>query len=125
MKRRDLISHLEAGGASVHPQIRSAQQYVREHHFEALPLGRVAGAVHLGQYYFSRLFRRSVGLPFRDFVAGIRVERAEKLLRAVPRRSITEIAYAVGFGTLRSFELQFKRLTGMTPSAYRRRGTAP
>jgi AraC-like DNA-binding protein len=48
-----------------------------------------------------------------------RIERAKALL-ANPRASITEIAFDVGFAAASAFSATFHRITGQTPTDYRR-----
>lgn len=62
---------------------------------------------------------------FYEFVNFYRVEKAKKLLEAPAHRTdkIATIAYEVGFGNLTSFNIAFKKVTGLTPSAYRKKAT--
>jgi AraC family carnitine catabolism transcriptional activator len=46
------------------------------------------------------------------------VARARELLEGT-RQSVTEIAFATGFGSLAAFRRQFARATGTTPTDYR------
>jgi len=69
--------------------------------------------------YFSAYFHAKTGLCFRDWLAGVRVGRAEEMIRRRDE-SITDVAYRVGFNDLRTFERAFKRHFGTTPAAVRR-----
>jgi AraC-like DNA-binding protein len=71
--------------------------------------------------HFSRLFHRIIGMPYHEYVTGIRIEKAKKLLEEMPYHSITQIGYEIGFGGLRNFESRFKKLTGQSPYQYRTR----
>lgn len=53
----------------------------------------------------------------------MRIRRACRLL-AEDGRSIAAVALAAGFANLSTFNLRFRRVTGMTPSAWRRRVAA-
>lgn len=81
----------------------------------------MAGAVGLSKEYFSRLFHKVVGLPFQEYVARRRVARAAELITIDPYRSVTNVAFAAGFKSLRAFEVQFKKFVGEAPSQYRDR----
>lgn len=64
--------------------------------------------------YFSKYFRRMSGMTFSEYVNVVRIGEAVKLLSRTGI-SVGEAAFAAGFGTIRSFNRTFKRLTGFTP----------
>jgi len=74
--------------------------------------------VDMSPYYFARRFQRSTGLPPHRFVVRERIDRAVMLL-AAPALSIARISQVVGFCTPSHFSTVFRRITGVTPSAYR------
>ena len=84
-----------------------------------LSLATVAEIAGMERGYFSRFFRQKTGVRFSNWVSSLRVCRAQELMRSA-NRSITRVAYAVGFRDVRTFERTFKRDTSMTPSAFRR-----
>ncbi len=61
-----------------------------------------------------------LGLTFRALVDGVRDSHAKQYL-AEPRRSLTEIALALGFANQSAFQHAFKRWSGLTPGQWRRR----
>jgi transcriptional regulator GlxA family with amidase domain len=78
----------------------------------------VAQAASVEPTYFSKLFRDTVGLTFRDWNKTIRVAAAQTLLRTSDRQ-IRDIAAAVGYADLTTFERVFRKTTGMRPREYR------
>jgi AraC-like DNA-binding protein len=78
-------------------------------------LARVAG---LSPAHFSREFRRAFGEPPHRYLLTRRLERAAALLRDTDR-SVTEICLAVGATSIGSFTTTFRRVYGVTPTAYR------
>lgn len=60
---------------------------------------------------------------FYEFVNHYRIEKAEALLKSSKHKNekIATIAYEVGFGNVTSFNVAFKKKTGLTPSAYRKK----
>lgn len=76
--------------------------------------------------YVSQALNQGRGQNFFEFVNGFRVSAAARYL-ANPddARTILDIALACGFGSKSTFNAVFKRLTGHTPSAYRRSRGAP
>lgn len=81
-------------------------------------LGELARLVHISPFHFARLFKISTGLPPHRFVVARRMEQAKRLL-ACADLPIATVGHGVGFRTASHFTAAFRRVTGMTPSAYR------
>jgi AraC-like DNA-binding protein len=72
--------------------------------------------------YISKIFKKRVGVSFRQYVNELRIEEAKKLL-ADTSKSIEEIVALSGFSSLRSFDREFKANLGITPSEYKKAAT--
>lgn len=102
------------------PMVRKARAYIAEHQRESVDLRGVAKAVHVSTFYFCKMFKRSTGLTFTDYLNRVRVERArEHLLK--PHVRVSEVAYEVGFCSLTHFNRSFRRIVGQSPTVYRRK----
>ena len=100
------------------PVITKAKAYIEEHRGESLKLGEVAKAVGTSTFYFCKLFRKSTGINFTEYVSRLRIEKAKNLLLN-PNLRVSEIAFEVGFESLTHFNRVFKKLLGQSPSDYR------
>lgn len=100
------------------PAIARARQFIQENQGEELSLGQVARAVNTSIFYFCKMFHKSTGLNFTDYVSRIRVEKATNLLLN-PNLRVSEIAYEVGFQSLTHFNRVFKKIKGQSPTDYR------
>lgn len=100
-------------------QRRKAVAYIEEHLAEPLSLAALAQLVGLSSCYFCRAFRQSFGMPPQRYQLNQRIERAKTLL-AKHAASVTDVGYAVGYSDTSSFSTAFRRVSGLTPSAYRR-----
>jgi AraC-like DNA-binding protein len=100
------------------PAITRAKKYIEEHYGEDLSLGGVAKAVNMSIFYFCKMFRKSCGISFTEFVSRTRVERAKNLLLN-PNLRVSEIAYDVGFQSLTHFNRVFRKTVGRSPTDYR------
>lgn len=107
-----------ASGATLHPCVRRALRYAEEHAGEPITIGQMARLVEVSDQYFCRIFRECTGVPFMQHLAGLRVSRA-KLMLAESSRSIKQIAFNVGFGSIAQFNRVFKKQCGASPSEYR------
>jgi len=102
-----------------YPRLKRLRQYVEESYSEPIPLEKAAGIAALDSSYFSSYFRAKVGITFTDWLRHVRVEKAMELLKANDF-SISEVAEAVGFRDLRTFERVFKQHTRMTPMQFKK-----
>ena len=100
-------------------QQRRVMDFMEEHLAEDVSLDVLADLVRLSPYHFLRSFKRSFGEPPHRYWTTRRIERAKALL-ANPRASITEVAFDVGFSGTSAFSGSFHRITGHTPTDYRR-----
>jgi AraC-like DNA-binding protein/ligand-binding sensor protein len=100
------------------PVVAKARVYIAEHLGEELSLVQVARAVNTSEFYFCKLFRKSTGLTFTDYVSRVRVETVKQLLLN-PHKRVSEAAYEAGFQSLSQFNRVFRRVAGESPSTYR------
>jgi AraC-like DNA-binding protein len=85
---------------------------------EPLDVDDMAAAAGLSRAHFSREFRRTFGESPHAYLLTRRLERAAALLRYTDR-SVAEICVSVGLQSVGSFTTSFKRMFGMSPTAYR------
>ncbi len=83
-----------------------------------ISLSSVASALHISRYYVSHLFAERLNINFSDYINSLRIRKACELLKS-SENSITEIAHAVGYNSVRTFDRCFVKIKGMTPREYR------
>jgi len=100
--------------------VTKAKRIIQERHAENLSLGMVADEVHVSPFYLCKLFRKTTGLTFTEFVSRTRMEKAKSLLLN-PNLRVSEIVYEVGFQSLTHFNRVFKKMMGESPTGFRAR----
>lgn len=85
---------------------------------EELTIADLAAVVHMSPFHFARAFKTATGQPPHRYITHRRMKRA-KMLLAVTRLPVAEVAYRVGFSNQSHFTAQFRRATGTTPKGYR------
>jgi AraC-like DNA-binding protein len=94
---------------------------------EGLTIGALAEALGVPEHRLRRLVNRQLGhRNFSEFVSVHRIAAAQRELAdpAHAERSISEIAFALGYASLGPFNRAFKEATGATPSAFRAQALA-
>lgn len=76
-----------------------------------------------GRAYLSRIFKEQTGKTIMEYYLHLKMERAKQLLRE-NELSVKEIAETLAFNEPNYFTKTFKRITGLTPTAYKRRAMA-
>lgn len=113
----DSLAIIEEGSEPA--AIVKARKYIHANLDQPLPLGQVARQAGLSESHFCRLFKDSAGLTLTDYVNRCRIDWAKReLLR--PEARISEIAFLVGYQSLSQFNRSFARITGQSPTLYRR-----
>lgn len=100
------------------PVMTRARAYIGEHYGERLELREVAQAVNMSMFYFCKIFKKTTGLTFTEYLSRHRVERVKELLLN-PHLRVSEAAFAVGFQSLSQFNRVFRQIAGESPTAYR------
>lgn len=98
--------------------VARAMEFIAENFTTDITLDDVAQSVHLNAGYFSKLFTRISGKSFVRYLTEQRVEYARHLLTATDQ-SVTDIAFASGFGSFSAFSRAFRACTHMTPHEFR------
>jgi AraC family transcriptional regulator len=122
------LTRINEGGSSLVSDLRGGlpgwqqkklTQYIEERLADEISLSSLAQLVQLSPFHFSRAFKQSFGMPPHRYLTSQRIERAKALL-AERKLSVTEIGLDVGFSETSSFTAAFRRVTGETPTDYRR-----
>ena len=91
---------------------------------EPLCIPQLAQIAAVSEAHFIRTFRDTFGETPHRYLQRRRVERAMFLLRATDR-SVTDICFDVGFGSLGTFSRTFTDIVGESPTSFRQKGQPP
>jgi AraC-like DNA-binding protein len=93
-------------------------EYLQDHYDEPVRVNEAARLCAVSSCCFMNLFKEVTGESFVAYLNHYRVARSQALL-AGTGKSISEISLETGFCTQSYFGAVFRRVTGMTPLAYR------
>ncbi|MBR1565610.1 MAG: response regulator [Oscillospiraceae bacterium] len=111
-------------GASSHdktaPLMANVKNYLQHNYMlYDVSLDSISDILNINASYFSMLFKRFFGVNFVDYLTGLRIGAARDLL-SDPFLTTAEVANMVGYESPNYFTRVFKKVTGMTPTEYRR-----
>jgi AraC family L-rhamnose operon regulatory protein RhaS len=92
-------------------------------YFEPITLDVAAEEIGLSRRHLTRLFRKTTGVSFADYLEHLRLKHACSLLRET-NRSITSIAFEIGFEDVSSFCRAFRRKIGEPPLKWRQHSSS-
>jgi AraC-like DNA-binding protein len=99
--------------------INNAVGFMANNLTASISVDTLADKVNLSKYHFCRLFRNQTGITPYEYLINLRISKAKQLLRTT-NAILDEIAEQSGFCSSKNLIYNFRRLTGMTPGAYRR-----
>jgi len=103
--------------------LNKACQLISTHYNQAISLESVASQAYISPTYLSYLFSSQLGMTFKDYLTKVRIDQAKKLLLD-DRYKVYEICEMVGYSESKYFVQVFKKMTGLTPIAFRNQATA-
>lgn len=100
--------------------IARMKRYIEDHAFEKLRVADVAAAASLSESRALHLFREVTGQSIVDYLTDVRLNFALDQMKYTAS-TLEEIAENTGFGTYTYFHRVFRRKTGISPGAYRKK----
>lgn len=104
---------------SCSPLTTSILDDVMRHLHDNLTVADIAKRLHRSSSYISRTFEQEMHIPLKQYIIQQKIEEAQRLLSS-KKHSISDIAIQLNFSSQSHFQTVFKKITGMTPSAYRK-----
>lgn len=102
-----------------HKSISEIAGYINNHYQEDMTLTSICEQFFISPYYFSRTFKKVTGFTFVEYLNGVRIKEAQKLLLKT-EMSIADVSEAVGYRSLTHFGRTFKNITGTSPLHFRK-----
>ena len=100
-------------------KIKILLEYIEENYSQRITVSTGSNMLHFSENYFNKYFKTFCGTTFSKYVNFIRIKAAKKMLKTTNMK-IIEIATNSGFENVRTFNREFKALTGITAKEYRK-----
>ncbi|MWV44781.1 helix-turn-helix domain-containing protein [Paenibacillus sp. HJL G12] len=108
----------ERAGIWLSPIVAKTKAILEKHYCEEIHLSVISQMVGVSESYLSKQFSKEVGINFIQYLTQLRIEKAKKGLENGLK--IYEVAEMVGYVNPEHFSRLFKKVTGVSPLAYRR-----
>ena len=99
--------------------VLDAIYYIEENYSKKITLDKISKKQHFSPTYFSKLFKKQLGISFTEYLNNVRIDHAKKQL-VKTNKSVMEIALDIGYCNGDYLSSQFKNKTGMTPLEFRK-----
>lgn len=104
----------------IHQVVREVVEHMRTHYGEQITLESLAARFNISGNYLSDLFKKEMGIGYREYLTRLRIQQAKQLLVSDKKPTLQEVAEQVGYANERYFVDVFKKEMGMTPGEYKR-----
>jgi len=99
--------------------IEKSMLYLRDNYSKYPNLNELAAQAFLSPTYFCKIFKDYTGITISEYNQKLKIDEACKKLRYTDNK-ILMIAHEVGYQDIKHFNEVFKKIVGMTPSAYKK-----
>ena len=103
----------------LYKKLSVTKRWIEQNYGESISIDHLADIAMLNNYHFLRLFKQAFGITPHQFLIKTRLKNAKRLLKN-STLSISEICHRVGFESVSSFSILFKRRFSKSPTEYRR-----
>ena len=93
--------------------------YVNLHFRESPTIGDIAALFHYNKNYICNLFEKQLGVTYKDYLTGLNVEYAERMLKTTDL-PVSRICFECGFGSFSAINRAFRKYLKKTPTEIRK-----
>jgi transcriptional regulator GlxA family with amidase domain len=98
--------------------VKKAQEFIENNFQEKITVDELANMLALGRRSLERRFKTATCNTVTEYIQRVKIEAAKKNLES-GRKNINEVMYGVGYSDTKAFRTTFKKITGLSPVAYK------
>lgn len=98
--------------------IRKAQEFIEQNYTERISVDQLTTMFSISRRNFERRFKKATANTVSEYIQRVKMEAAKKGLET-SRKSVNELMFEVGYNDTKAFRSVFKKVTGLSPVAYR------
>ncbi|NQX68696.1 response regulator [Paenibacillus alba] len=116
-----ILSFTQAAHVEIeHQTIREIAKYANENFYKDINLNAISKLFYVTPNYVSHLFKKEMGINFTEYISKLRIDYAGTLLQSSDL-TIQQVSEKSGFNDYFYFTRIFKKVTGLTPSEFRKK----
>lgn len=97
-------------------QVRQSKAFMEKYLSEKIELEKISAAAFMSRFHYIRVFKQVYGRTPRQYLRDLRINKAKDFLKqGMP---VSQVCFEVGYDSLPTFSLAFKRGTGYSPTAF-------
>ncbi|GGH73204.1 putative TIM-barrel enzyme/AraC-like DNA-binding protein [Pullulanibacillus pueri] len=112
-----LVQKIISGMSTQADYIDFIRKYITAHYQEEISLNELSDIMNLSRSFLSTLFKKEMGISFKDYLIHFRLNRAIEILQE-KELPLTLVAQMVGYSEYAPFSKIFKKKIGVSPRAY-------
>lgn len=98
--------------------IKKVQEFIETNFANKLTIDELAAQAFLSRRNFERRFKKATSNTVAEYIQRVKIEAAKMSLES-SQENVSEVMYSVGYSDTKAFRTLFKRITGVSPVAYR------
>ncbi len=98
--------------------IKKAQEYIERNYQDKITVDQLAGMLALGRRNLERRFKKATANTVVEYIQRVKIEAAKKQLES-GRKNVNEVMYDTGYSDEKAFRTVFRKITGLSPLAYK------
>ena len=106
------------GNVAQTERVIKAKQFIDKNYDLEIDLDTIATAANSSKFHLNREFKRHYGITPSHYLKDKRIVEAKKLLSE--SSTVTDTCFTIGYGSLSTFSLLFRRWTGFSPRAFKK-----
>lgn len=120
IERKDQLSFVIFEGQKNHEDepIKQAQEFIEKNYQDKISIERLTSMFALSRRNFERRFKKATANTVAEYIQRVKIEAAKMSLEST-RDNVNDAMYKVGYTDPKAFRLSFRKITGLSPLAYR------
>jgi transcriptional regulator GlxA family with amidase domain len=98
--------------------IKKAQEFIEKNYQEKITVDQIASMLALGRRNLERRFKKATANSVVEYIQRVKIEAAKMSLER-SRENVNDAMYKAGYTDIKAFRTTFKKITGLSPLAYR------
>jgi transcriptional regulator GlxA family with amidase domain len=98
--------------------VKKAQEFIEKNYGDKITIEQLTGMLALSRRNFERRFKKATSNTVMEYMQRVKIEVAKSSLES-SAENVNEVMYKVGYSDTKAFRTTFKKITGLSPLAYR------